>query len=191
MSGKFMSIKRIIIPTITMVIIASQLMGCAAANQNELLQMLQQGDAIEIEVAVPISEEQGTESSILWEQLALLETNETLRSSWDDQLGITVTDTGKNGMLYVDVDGNNVNNNTLRMALHNREFAKLFEDENSMLELSNGVQNQYADIDVDETEKAVYMGINGYFNLLPDSTPNFSNPDSTLSRLEMMAMVIG
>ena len=190
MSGKFMNIKRIIIPTITMVIIASQLMGCAAANQNELLQMLQQGEAIEIEVATPVNQEEGTESSIIWEQLALLETNETLRSSWDDLLGITVTDTGKNGMLYVDAEGNNVNNNTLRMALHNRELAKLFEDENSMLELSNGVQKQYADIDVDETEKAVYMGINGYFNLLPDSTPNFSNPDSTLSRLEMMAMVM-
>ena len=190
MSGKFMNIKHIIIPTITMVIIASQLMGCAAADQNELLQMMQNSEAIEIEVAIPINQEEGTESSIIWEQLALLETNETLRSSWDDQLGITVTDTGKNGMLYVDAEGNNVNNNTLRMALHNREFAKLFEDENSMLELSNGVQNQYADIDVDETEKAVYMGINGYFNLLPDSTPNFSNPDSTLSRLEMMAMVM-
>ena len=190
MSGKFMSIKRIIIPTITMVIIASQLMGCAAANQNELLQMLQQGEAIEIEVAVPLSEVEGTAESIIWEQLALLETNETLRGSWDDQLGITVTDTGKNGMLYVDAEGNNVNNNTLRMALHNREFAKLFEDENSMLELSAGAQNQYTDIEADETDKALYMGVNGYFNLLPDATPNYSNPDSTLNRLEFMSMVM-
>jgi len=161
--------------------------GC---GKSELQKLIDEGKPIEIEVAVPLSEQQGTESSIIWEQLALLETNETLRDSWDDTLGITVTDTGKNGMLYVDVDGNNVNNNTLRMALHNREFAKLFEDENSMLELSAGAQNQYTDIEVDETEKAVYMAINGYFNLLPDATPNFSNPDSTLNRLEFMSMVM-
>lgn len=186
-----MSVKRIIIPTITMVIIASQLMGCAAADQNELLQMMQNSEAIEIEVASPAfaEEQQGEESTLLWEQLALLETNETLRSSWDDQLGITVTDTGKNGILYVDAEGNNENNNTLRVALHNREFAKLLEDENSMLELSQAVQNNYCDLEVDETEKSVYMGINGYFNLLPDATPNYCNPDATLQRNEFMAMV--
>ena len=33
------------------------------------------------------------------------------------------------------------------------------------------------------------MGINGYFNLLPDNTPNYSNPDSTITRSEFMAMV--
>lgn len=185
-----MSVKRFVIPTITMVIIASQLMGCAAATQSELLQMMQNSEAIEIEVAVPLSEEQGTAETILWEQLALLETNETLRDYWDDTLGITVTDTGKNGMLYVDGTGANINNNTLRVALHNREFAKLFEEENSRLELSIGAQNQYADIEADETDKALYMGVNGYFNLLPDATPNFSNPDSTLNRLEFMSMVM-
>lgn len=190
MSGKFMKVKRIVIPTITMIIIASQLMGCAAANQSEMLQMINNGDAIEIEVAVPISEQQGTESSIIWEQLALLETNDALRDSWDDTLGITVTDTGKNGILYVDAEGKNEPNNTLRVALHNREFAKLFEEENSRLELSMGAQNQYADIEADESDKALYMGVNGYFNLLPDATPNFSNPDSTLNRLEFMSMVM-
>ena len=52
MSGRFMTIKRIVIPTITMVIIASQLMGCAAVSQSELLQMINQGDAIEIEDSI-------------------------------------------------------------------------------------------------------------------------------------------
>lgn len=35
MSGKFMRVKRFIIPTLTAVIIASQLMGCAAMTQSE------------------------------------------------------------------------------------------------------------------------------------------------------------
>ncbi len=189
MSGKFMKVKRFAIPTLTLVIIASQLMGCAAANQSELLEMINQGDQIEIEVAVPINEEQGTEESITWEELASLTTNDTLRSEWDDILGIINTETGKNGVLYVDVTGVNNNNNTLQMALHNRAFVKLMEDEDSLLELAEASMSQYADLDAEEEMKAFYMGINGYFNLLPDATPNYCNADSTLTRLEFMSMV--
>lgn len=191
MSGKFMKVKKIIIPTLTMIIIASQLMGCAAATQSELLQMINQGDQIEIEVASPLAEEeQGEESSILWEELASLTTNPDLRSEWDNILGIMNTDTGKNGVLYVNTEGENDNNNTLRVALHNREFLKFLENESSISELSTAVQNNYADLEADEEMKSVYMGINGYFNLLPDSTPNYSNPDSTLTRAEFMSMVM-
>lgn len=183
-----MRIKKIIVPTITMVIIASQLMGCAAASQSELLQMINQGDAIEIEVATPINEEQGEESS-LWEQLALLTTNPDLRKSWDDTLNITPTDTGKNGILYVDAEGNNEPNNTLRVALHNREFVKYLENESDTTKLAKASAGNYVDLESDDIMKSVYMGINGYFNLLPDSSPNYANPDSTLQRNEFMAMV--
>ena len=186
-----MDVKRIIIPTITMVIIASQLLGCASVSQSELLQMINAGDEIEIEIASPRAEaEQGEATSILWEQLALLQSNPELRKAWDDTLSITMTDTGKNGMLYVDADGNNVNNNTLRVALHNREFQKAISDEATSIELANGALNQYADIEVDEEAKAIYAGINGYFNLLPDNLENYANPDSTLDRAEFMAMVM-
>ena len=152
--------------------------------------MLEQGENIEIEVATPISEEQGEEQSILWEQLALLTSNPELRKAWDDTLSITMTDTGKNGMLYVNESGDNVNNNTLRVALHNREFQKAITDEVTSIELANGTLTQYADIEVDEQAKALYAGINGYFNLLPDNLPNYANPDSTLNRAEFMAMVM-
>ena len=191
MSGKFMDVKRIIIPTLTLIIVASQLMGCASVSQSELLQMINTGDEIEIEIASPRAEaEQGEATSILWEQLALLQSNPELRKAWDDTLSITMTDTGKNGMLYVDADGNNVNNNTLRVALHNREFQKAISDEAISIELANGALSQYADIEVDEEAKAIYAGINGYFNLLPDNLENYANPDSTLDRAEFMAMVM-
>ena len=74
MSGKFMNVKRIIIPTITMVVIASQLMGCAAVSKSELLTLLEQGENIEIEVASPINEEQGEEQTLDWIQLDQLQT---------------------------------------------------------------------------------------------------------------------
>ena len=172
-----------------MVIIASQLMGCAAVTQSELLQMINQGDAIEIEVATPINQEQGTESALDWQELASLSTNPDLRDSWDDILMITPTDTGKNGVLYVNAEGNNEPNNTLRVALHNSEFLKYLDSEADSLQLSNAVQGNYADLEENDTARALYMGINGYFNLLPDANPNYANPDSTLQRNEFMAMV--
>ncbi len=172
-----------------MVIIASQLMGCAAVTQSELLQMINQGDAIEIEVATPINQEQGTESALDWQELASLSTNPDLRKSWDDIIMITPTDTGKNGVLYVNAGGNNEPNNTLRVALHNSEFLKYLDSEADSLQLSNAVQGNYADLEENDTARALYMGINGYFNLLPDANPNYANPDSTLQRNEFMAMV--
>ena len=114
MSGKFMRVKRFIIPTLTAVIIASQLMGCAAMTQSELLQAINNGDQIEIEVIEPgfVEDEQGQETALSWTELASLTTNADLRSGWDDTLGIIRTDEGKNGVFYVNEAGDNENNNT-------------------------------------------------------------------------------
>lgn len=190
MSGKFMRVKRIVIPTITMVMIASQLMGCSAATSSELMTMVQNNEAIEIEIAEPINQEQGTESEIVWEELALLKENPDLRKGWDNALGISAIENGKNGMLYVNEKGEQTNNNTLYVALHNRQFQKALEGDTKAL--VEAAVNSYADLESvsdDDKEVAVLMGINGYFNLLPDSTPNYSNPDSTIERNEFMAML--
>lgn len=192
-----MKIKRLIIPTLTMAIIASQLMGCSALTQSELLKWINEGRQIEIDVATPVFYEskQGEESALVWVELAQLETNPALRGRWDDTLLITRTDTGKNGILYVNAAGENENNNTLFVALHNREVQKIFEDDSTMKSLADSVVNNYTDIEIadsnnrNERMKAVYMGINGYFNLLPDNTPNYSNADSTVTRAQFMAMV--
>lgn len=191
MSGKFMRVKRFIIPTLTAVIIASQLMGCAAMTQSELLQAINNGDQIEIEVIEPgfVEDEQGQETALSWTELASLTTNADLRSGWDDTLGIIRTDEGKNGVFYVNEAGDNENNNTLKVVMHNRAFVQSLENEDSLTALAESSLKNYADIEDNETMKAVYMGINGYFNLLPDNEPNYANPDSTLMRNEFMAMV--
>lgn len=165
--------------------------GLIACGESQLLKMINNGEQIEFEVASPLAEaEQGEEQSILWEQLALLQSNPELRKAWDDILSITLTDTGKNGMLYVNESGENEPNNTLRVALHNREFQKAIAEEGLLSELATATINQYVDIEPDEESKALYAGINSYFNLLPDNTPNYANPDSTLERAEFMAMVM-
>lgn len=194
MHEKFMKIKRLVIPTITMVIIASQLMGCAAVSKSELLSMIDKGESIEIEIAEPVfaEQKQGEQlNELTWAELARLDTVKDLRKAWDNKLLISLTDTGKNGMLYVDITGENINNNTLRVALHNREFIKQLDDKVALKELADTVRSQYADIDdTDIDKKAVYIGINGYFNLLQDAIPNYSNADSTITRAEFMSMVM-
>lgn len=66
MDGKFMKVKKTFIPTMTLAIIASQLMGCASASEKELLQMINKGEAIEIEVMAPSNEELGEQSNLIW-----------------------------------------------------------------------------------------------------------------------------
>lgn len=53
MASKFMKIKRIIIPFISLVILTSQLMGCAAMSQEEVASELANGTEVEIELAEP------------------------------------------------------------------------------------------------------------------------------------------
>lgn len=191
MSGKFMRVRKLVLSTFTVVMIASQLMGCSAATSGELMTMVQNNEEIEIEIAEPINNEQGVEvESITWEELASLKTNDTLRKGWDNTLSISAIENGKNGMLYVDAEGNQVNNNTLYVALHNRQFQKALEDQKSDL-VKSAVDN-YGDLEaVSDEDKttALLMGINGYFDLLPDNTPNYSNPDSTIERNEFMSML--
>ena len=53
MASRFMKIKRIIIPFISLVILTSQLMGCAAMSQEEAANELANGTEVEIELAEP------------------------------------------------------------------------------------------------------------------------------------------
>ena len=190
-----MKVKRIVIPTITMLIIASQLMGCSAATQSEMLQMLKNGDQVEIEVSAPdwMVEEQGTETQSQWIELGQLDTNTILRNGWDSILLVTKTSDGKNGIIYVTEDGQNTQNNTLYVALHNREFQKWFESQDNMDKLADAVFEQYADIEASvesaDINRAVYAGVNGYFNLIPDNTANYANANSPITRAESLAMV--
>lgn len=192
MSGKFMSVKKYIIPTITMVIIASQLMGCAAMTQSELLQAINRGDQIEIEVAVPINQEQGTEVSVDWTQLDQLTTQPQLRKSMDDTFKIIPQGDSKNGVFYVNLEGKQDGNNTLYNVFTNSIFRNNYwNNESIQEEVAKSVTEIYTDIEfVDgHYERQMLAAINAYFNILNDSEPGYANMDSTISRLEAMAAI--
>jgi hypothetical protein len=190
MNEKHMHIKKIVVPTLTMAIIASQLLGCGAMSQSDLLKMINSGDNIEIEIAVPENYKEADESTLAWIILASLTNQEQMRKQWDDTLKITLTADGKDGCLYVDTEGNNENNNTLRVVLHNKSFVKLLEDKDIMDALAKAADVAYTDVNSTENEdKAFYMALNGYFNILPDSKDGSANADDAISRKEFMTMV--
>jgi hypothetical protein len=197
MSGKYMRTRKIVMSTMTLLIIASQLMGCGVANStdaaNKYLQNV--GTEIEIEVSEPDMDIVETNVTQEWTELASLTTAPDLRNGWDDTLLITGTTGNKNGMLYVNADGEQDNNNTLRTALHNRAFTNQLDDKACSVSLAQSVLSQYTDTDdMDindeaDVEKLISIGINAYFNLLPDASDSEADADNTLSRLEFMSMV--
>ena len=193
MSGKFMSVKRIIVPTITMIIIASQLMGCAAASQSEMLQMINQGDAIEIEIAVPLNQQDGTEVTVEWTQLDQLTSQPTLRKSMDSIFDIVpFNKISKNGVFYVNLAGEQDGNNTLYNVFANSKFRDDYWNNVAIQsDIATAAAENYADVDYEEGnfKPAILAAMNGYFNILNDSEPGFANMDSTISRLEAMAAI--
>ena len=183
-----MRVKKFILPTLTMVIIASQLMGCSAATPSELQTMLQQGQQIEIEIATPISEEQGEEKTLDWIQLDQLNTYADFRKSLEDIMKITrFGDNSKNGICYINLEGMQEGNNTLYNAMMNRKFiANFLENDTATLKTQQIMDSVYVD-----TDEGDYMAaaLNAYWNLLPDAEPNYFNGGSTLTRIEAMTLL--
>ena len=63
MAGRFMKIKRIIIPFITLVIMTSQLAGCATMNSDEMLKSMNESPDVSIEYAIPDEEQQSLDAT--------------------------------------------------------------------------------------------------------------------------------
>ena len=191
MSGKFMNVKRIIIPTLTMIIITSQLMGCASVSQDEALNLLRQGDQIEIEIATPIDTVVAEKDTLPWEQLASLSTYSAFRSAFDTALGVVPTsDSSKNGIVYINLAGDQDGNNTLYNAMMNRKFySNYWENEAVQSEVQKALASQFTDVDED-TITARYAALGVYFDLLPTKEQPEFHGDDALSRAEAMTLIM-
>ena len=188
MSGRFMKIKRIVIPTITLIIMTSQLLGCSSVTSKEMLDMIDRQEAIVIEVPEPISEVQGTTIEYEWTELASLTTYPEFRTTFDDTFNIVPYGTGgKAGTIYIDLSGNQTNNSTLYNALMNQKFAEAWNDTDNLKKIISAVKDTYVDIDSDT--EAITAALNAYFNLTSDAEPNYYNGNSTLTRGEYLGLL--
>lgn len=191
MSGKYMTTKRIIIPTITMVLISSMLFGVTACSKREAYDMLQNSEAVELEIAVPEydADEDSKVALLPWLQLSSLETHPELRSAFEELLGITKEDDGtKSGIVYTDENGDRNQNNTLYNALGNTNFTiNYIRDAEQIEKIEEVANNEYTDI---EDNQGVAAVINAYFELLPDQTDGQFDGSATISRAQAMTLVM-
>lgn len=191
MSGKYMKLKKVVIPTLTMVLISSMLFGCSATTKEETYDMLQQSTEIELEYAVPEYDtaEDSKVELLPWLQLSSLETHPELRSAFEDLLGITTEDGGtKSGVVYTDENGDRNQNNTLYNALGNTNFTiNYIRDAEQIEKIEEIANNEYTDL---EDNQGVAAVINAYFELLPDQTDGQFDGSATISRAQAMTLLM-
>ena len=192
MSGKYMKVKKIVIPTLTLILISSMLFGVSACSKKEAKNMSQQASEIEIEYAVP-NYDSGEESKVEllpWLQLSSLETHTELRSAFEKYFNITGKTGNKEGTLYYNPATQTAEQNvTYLMATQNSAISQYLLSEGYMGEIGELVGDAYTDVEKDSSE-APYAVINSYFELLPDQEDGKFDGDSTISRAQAMALVM-
>ena len=185
MSKLFMNIKKVTIPVLTAILIASQLTACGASTTKQANSMIASSVAnneqdITLEIAVPKSVEQGTRTNLVWKEVGSLTTQPELRKEFDKLFEVTGDTGSKTGWVY---DSQNI---TLRDAIESLSY-KLFTTPEALKSLADTVNKNYVDLEnATDMSKAV-MAINGYFNILPDNEVGYANPNQTMARKEVMA----
>ena len=181
MSGKFMKVIRRTIPTLTLIVMASQLFGCGAANKDQILQMLKNNQEITIEYAEQIDSTNQNCIQSQWKKLSSYSDNEAFRAELEKLTNNETTENNvKRGTIYY------TENPTLQTTLCNTAFINHF-DSISKEELFNGLKDIYIDIDENtsiETMRAA--SINEYFKLFNCKTESEYNGTQKVSRQDFL-----
>lgn len=197
MAGKFMSVKTIVIPVISLIVMASQIMGTSVVASASMVDMINNGQEVSIEVSQPsynINVQGQQQQTFEWVQLDQLKTFNGFRQNFDSVFNInTVTEgnlNGKSGCLYVDQDGDRNGNTSLLDALRNKAFVtKYWSDSNVKNKVIALGKEAYTDVSGSDSY-ALAGAINAYFNLIPNyENPNAFNPTKSMTREEFYSMV--
>jgi len=179
---------------LTLIILCSQLTGCAVLDSKDMIKMINAGESISLELAKPTYQVvvKGTQQDIVWVQLDQLKSNNMLRIGLDKACNInTVTESGvngKSGCLYVDTSGERDGNTTLADAFRNKVFVqKYWQDVKVQTSISKLAAEEYTDLD---GKYEVEAALNSYYNLLPDYlNPQSFNATKSLSREDLYTLV--
>lgn len=190
MDGKFIKRKvvKVVVPILTLIVAASQLSGCSSSSKSQVVDTVNElGGDTQVEFLVEENEfnEQGEVQQLEWVPLSKLNTYPGYRAKFEAVMGVETKAGIKTGCIYVDALGKHTDNPTLLTAFSNKATVEKFNDSDNQDILRAAVKNTYADIEDSDEYAAI---INGYFNLLPDNTPNYFNGGKSLSRLEAMTV---
>lgn len=202
--GIDMKAKKIIIG-VFVVVLAMQMTGC----KNNI----DTSKPVVIDVSVSENDIE-SKAELTWTELGELKTCEKMRTAVDTVFGNDIVDGVKYGPFYIDSQGNQCTNNTLKVVLGNRYVAEMFatggnvdiekvdssnlgaiesttdSDEDASTAMTESFNSSLASVynDLSDSNQSPAL-FNAYFNLLPDSTPNYFNGGDTLSRAEAMSLV--
>ena len=199
-----MKAKKIIIGVFA-VVLAMQMTGC----KNNI----DTSKPVVIDVSVSENDIE-SKAELTWTELGELKTCEKMRTAVDTVFGNDIVGGVKYGPFYIDKAGNQCTNNTLKVVLGNRYVAEMFatggnvdiekvdssnlgaiesttdSDEDASTAMTESFNSSLASVynDLSDSNQSPAL-FNAYFNLLPDSTPNYFNGGDTLSRAEAMSLV--
>ena len=199
-----MKAKKIIIGVFA-VVLAMQMTGC----KNNI----DTSKPVVIDVSVSENDIE-SKAELTWTELGELKTCEKMRTAVDTVFGNDIVDGVKYGPFYIDSQGNQCTNNTLKVVLGNRYVAEMFatggnvdiekvdssnlgaiesttdSDEDASTAMTESFNSSLASVynDLSDSDQSPAL-FNAYFNLLPDSTPNYFNGGDTLSRAEAMSLI--
>ncbi len=127
-----------------------------------------------------------SKAELNWTELGKLTDYEEMRTAVDTIFGNEIVDGVKYGAFYLDKDEKQCTNNTLSIVLGNQFVAEEMKGSAMEDSINSSLDAIYTDLSDSDRTAAMF---NAYFNLLPDSTPNYFNGGDTLSRAEAMALV--
>lgn len=189
MAGKFMRIIKKTIPTLTLIVIASQLFGCGAANSKQISDMIQNKQEITIEYADQgdIQADEADCLSSSWLPLSEKSDNPTFRESFNTLTHNRTSNQKKEGTIYY------LENPTLATSLKNTAFTTLFDslDTTTLLSLTSDLY-----LDLDETTSPDILKaavINTYFDLFntkQSQSQNEFNATQRISRVDFISAVV-
>jgi hypothetical protein len=197
MNGRFMRLKKFLLPTIVFIVMTSQLAGCSVLGSGEISDTIDMSENIVLEVPEPSIKVEvlGVEAEFpKWKELSQLRDDIRFRSDFDDLLHINkihyYEGYSKTGCMYV-IEGNKHSGNTCLMdAFRNKVFVEKYwnngEITSEIIKLASTV---YEDCDKYYLSN-LYAALNAYYNLLPDfSEPNSFNAGKSVSREEFLSML--
>lgn len=161
------------------------LVGCSSLK-DEMLEAMNNNQEIKLSVDGTVSNGQNTYE---WVELDQLNTFKNIRSTWDDKFQTIIFDIGsKNGVLFVDLNGNWAGNNILYNVFQNKAFINDFWNNNKLKsELAQAAIEQFSDINNEST--GIIASVNAYFNIIPTNADGTSGLMNTLSRADAMAAI--
>lgn len=169
------------------VTLAMSLTGCGSSLKSEMIKAMDNEQ--EIQLSVEGNPQEVERVPMEWTELDQLKTFKNIRRTWDDKMQIVTFDMGsKNGVLFVDLDGNWAGNNVLYNVFQNKTFVKDYWSDSSLKGmLSQEAMSQFSDISNEST--GLIASVNAYFNILPANADGTSGLMNKLSRAEAMSAI--